>query len=48
LRGWQRIPKVEIVALGNPTQSRVEARRDQFFPQARVYDRLDRMLDTEG
>ncbi len=48
LRGWQRIPEVEIVALGNRTQSRAEARRDQFFPQARVYDRLDRMLDTEG
>ncbi|MFB3817006.1 MAG: Gfo/Idh/MocA family protein [Candidatus Methylomirabilales bacterium] len=47
LRGWQRIPEVEIVALGNRTIARAEARRDQFFPAARVYDDLSRMLDAE-
>lgn len=34
LRGWQRIPEVEIVALGNRTISRAEARRDQYVPGA--------------
>ena len=28
LRGWQRIPEVEIVALGNRTIGRAEARRE--------------------
>jgi D-apiose dehydrogenase len=47
LRGWQRIPEVEIVALGNRTRAKAEARRDQFCPQARIYDRLDVMLAQE-
>jgi len=47
LRGWQRIPEVEIVALGNRTLARAEARRDQFFPAARAYDSLERLLDAE-
>jgi D-apiose dehydrogenase len=44
LRGWQRIPEVEIVALGNRTISRAEERRSQFFPHAEVYDDLGAML----
>ena len=48
LRGWQRIPEVEIVALGNRTVSRAEARRDQYAPDARVYDDLGTMLRAEG
>jgi len=44
LRGWQRIPEVEIVALGNRTIARAEARRDWFFPAAQVYTDLGRML----
>jgi len=40
LRGWQRMPDVEIVALGHRTISRAEARRDQCAPEARVYDDL--------
>jgi predicted dehydrogenase len=47
LRGWQRIPEVEIVALANRTIARAEARRDQFFPAARVYTDLGRMLHDE-
>ncbi len=47
LRGWQRIPEVEIVALGNRTLARAEARRAQYFPQARSYDRMERMLEAE-
>jgi len=45
LRGWQRIPEVEIVALGNRTIARAEERRAQFFPQARTYDNLEAMLE---
>jgi len=47
LRGWQRIPEVEIVALGNRTVSRAEARRDQFAPQAHLYENLEAMLEKE-
>ena len=47
LRGWQRIPEVEIVALGNRTISRAEARRDQYVPGARVYADLAVMLWEE-
>ena len=46
LRGWQRIPEVEIVALGNRTIARAQTRRDQFFPRAQVYDSLERMLEN--
>jgi len=47
LRGWQRIPEVEIVALGNRTIARAEARRREFCPGARVYDNLAAMLREE-
>jgi predicted dehydrogenase len=47
LRGWQRIPEVEIVALGNRTIARAEARRDQYVPGARVYTDLAVMLREE-
>jgi predicted dehydrogenase len=47
LRAWNRIPEVEIVALGNRTIERAEARRDQFAPQARVYGELETMLERE-
>ncbi|RPI02781.1 MAG: gfo/Idh/MocA family oxidoreductase, partial [Zetaproteobacteria bacterium] len=47
LRGWQRIPEVEIVALGNRTISRAEARRDQYAPEARLYGDLGAMLRAE-
>jgi hypothetical protein len=36
LRGWQRIPEVEIVALVDPVRGRAEGRRAQFAPQARI------------
>ena len=32
LRGWQRIPEVEIVALCDPDRSRAEDRRREFAP----------------
>jgi predicted dehydrogenase len=47
LRGWQRIPEVEIAALGNRTIARAEARREQYFPGARVYGDLAAMLREE-
>ncbi|HSB68095.1 MAG TPA: Gfo/Idh/MocA family oxidoreductase [Candidatus Methylomirabilis sp.] len=47
LRGWRRIPEVEIVALGNRTIARAEARRTEFYPEARTYDRLETMLERE-
>ena len=47
LRGWQRIPEVEIVALGNRTIARAETRRREFCPGAHVYDNLPAMLKEE-
>lgn len=47
LRGWERIPEVEIVALGNRTIARAEQRRDQFAPGARLYSDLAAMLERE-
>jgi predicted dehydrogenase len=35
LRGWQRTPEVEIVALVDPVRERAEGRRAQFALQAR-------------
>ena len=47
LRGWQRIPEVEIVALADPVRANGEDRRARFAPQARVYERLDTLLSAE-
>jgi len=47
LRGWNRIPEVEIVALCNRTLSRAEQRRAEYVPAARVYQDLDTMLAHE-
>ena len=47
LRGWNRIPEVEIVALCNRTVSKAKRRRDQFAPLARLYSELETMLEKE-
>jgi predicted dehydrogenase len=48
LRGWKRIPEVEIVALCNRTILRAEQRRDEFVPSAHVYSDFAAMLRTES
>ena len=47
LRGWSRIPEVEIVALCNRTPARAEERRAQYAPAAHVYSDLAIMLAKE-
>ena len=47
LRGWNRIPEVEIAALCDRTLSRAEQRRAQYVPGARVYQDLEAMLSHE-
>lgn len=47
LRGWNRIPEVEITGLGNRTLSRAEERRHQLAPSARTYSDLREMLAAE-
>jgi len=47
LRGWNRIPEVEIVALCNRTFSRAEQRRAEYVPEARIYQDLESMLAHE-
>jgi predicted dehydrogenase len=47
LRGWARIPEVEIVAIGNRTLERAEQRRSQFAPHARLYCDIAAMLASE-
>ncbi|HYK88264.1 MAG TPA: Gfo/Idh/MocA family oxidoreductase [Acidobacteriota bacterium] len=45
LRGWQRIPEVEIVALGDTLVERAHARRDAFAPKALACRSLSEILD---
>src|SRR5688500_6215924 len=47
LRGWQRIPEVEIVALVDSVRDRADERRAQFAPHARLYDTLDSLFGNE-
>jgi len=47
LRGWVRIPEVEIVALCDPDQARAKGRRDEFVSHAKVYDSLNTALKSE-
>ena len=48
LRGWLRIPEVEIVALCDPDCTRAAARGKEFVPAARLYDSLDGLLAAEA
>jgi D-apiose dehydrogenase len=48
LRGWRRIAEVEIVALSDSMVDRAEDRRDQFYPDARTYTDLTRLLAIES
>jgi len=48
LRGWLRIPEVEIVALCDPDRSRTENRRREFVPQAKLFEGLDAALKSEA
>ena len=48
LRGWRRIPEVEIVALVDPMRDRAEERRARFAPDASLYDTLDGLFAAEG
>lgn len=48
LRGWQRIPEVEIVALVDQSRERAEDRRRQFAPRARIHDSLDALFASEA
>ncbi len=47
LRGWARIPEVEIVAMADPDQARAAQRRDAFAPQARIYGSPEALLAAE-
>jgi predicted dehydrogenase len=47
LRGWQRIPEVEIAALVDPDQDRAAAQQARFAPQARIYGALDALFAQE-
>jgi predicted dehydrogenase len=44
---WLRIPEVEIVAVCDLDAARAQSRREQFVPNARIYDSLDALLSTE-
>ena len=48
LRGWQRIPEVEIVALVDPVLAHAEERRDRFAPAARLYPDFATLLAREA
>jgi predicted dehydrogenase len=48
LRGWLRIPEVEVVALADADPARAEAMRRELAPGARVHDGLSAMLESES
>lgn len=47
LRGWARIPEVEVVGLADRRREAAEARRAAFAPGARVHDGLEALLAAE-
>jgi D-apiose dehydrogenase len=47
LRGWQRIPEVEIVALADPSAAAAEDRRAKYAPGARIHADIADMLAKE-
>lgn len=47
LRGWARIPEVEIAALADRDRARAAQRRDAFAPAARIYESLEEVLAAE-
>ena len=47
LRGWLRIPEIEIVALCDPDLTRAEARQREFAPHAHLYANLDQLIASE-
>ena len=47
LRGWARIPEVEIVALADRNSTAAERYRELYAPTARIYPDLVAMLATE-
>ena len=48
LRGWQRIPEVEIVALVDLLGDRAAERRARFAPGARLHESMDDLFDEHG
>jgi predicted dehydrogenase len=48
LRGWQRIPEVEIVALADPSTPAAEDRRSRWAQGARLYPDIAAMLGAEA
>jgi D-apiose dehydrogenase len=48
LRGWQRIPEVQIVGLCDPSRPAAEARRAAYAPEARLYADMREMLAAEA
>jgi predicted dehydrogenase len=47
LRGWGRIPEVEIVALCDARPEAARGRAQALAPGARIYDALEAMLEAE-
>ena len=41
LRGWVRIPEVEIVSLCDPDRSRAEKLQSEYAPAAQLYESID-------
>ncbi len=48
LRGWARIPEVEICALVDPNLASAQERQGRFAPSARLYSGMEAMLAREA
>jgi predicted dehydrogenase len=47
LRGWLRIPEVQIVALCDPNDANARRRQQELVPDARIYGSLEDLLRAE-
>lgn len=47
LKGWARLPEVEMIALADPDRARAEQRRLEFCPRAAIYSSLRELLSRE-
>ncbi len=47
LRGWLRIPDVEIIALCDPNAANAKRRQQEFVPTAKLHSSLEELLSAE-
>lgn len=47
LKGWKRIPEVDITALFSRKIEKAQKRKDEFYPNANTYNDLSKLFESE-